>query len=138
MPPGLLEFIKSDKKKYLIKKSELLDLATFNWKVDHIEQSTIELKDLIPTSHTRLSELKEEISNWFTKTHGTRIIPEKEVFIGGSIRHRVYLLAQSYVNYGDLVFVPEPAIPMYRQSVISNGGEPISYYLSPTESWTPR
>ncbi|HUV29947.1 MAG TPA: pyridoxal phosphate-dependent aminotransferase [Acidobacteriota bacterium] len=137
MPPHILAFVQSEKKRKLIKRPELIDLASFTWPVPYESDSIPDPDDLRPASRERLNNLKEELAAWMTSCHRVRLSPEPEIFIGGSVTWLTHCLAQAYINYGDIAFVPDPAVPLYRQAVTASGGEPIGYTMAEAGGWLP-
>ncbi|MFQ6008568.1 MAG: pyridoxal phosphate-dependent aminotransferase, partial [Candidatus Zixiibacteriota bacterium] len=61
----------------------------------------------------------------------------KEIFIGGSISSLIFTLALAFIDYGDIAFVPELGIPLYRRVTTVCGGEPVGYTVSLKNDWMP-
>lgn len=137
MPPAILAFIRTEKKRGLLKRPELIDLASFSWPVEHESDQIPNAEELRPASRERLSNLKEELASWMVNCHRVKLVPEKEIFIGGRISRLLHSLALAFIDYGDVSFVPDVAIPLYRQAVIASGGEPVGYTVSARNDWRP-
>jgi len=137
MPPGLLAFVKTEKKLHLLKRPELIDLASFAWPIPYEEDQIPDAEGLRPASRERLNRLKEEVVDWMANCHHVKLVADKEVFIGGRISKLLHNLALAYVDNGDVAFVPDIAVPHYRQVVTACGGEPIGYSVSARNDWHP-
>lgn len=137
LPPDVQSFAPTELRRSLIRKTEVLDLATFTWPVGLETDQLQKEAELKAASQQRLNNLKEEIAGWFGTYHGAKIDPAKEIFIGGSISSLIFTVALAFVDNGDIAFVPELAIPLYRRVTTSCGGEPVSYSISPKNDWLP-
>ncbi len=137
IPPEILSLVNTEDKRSLLKKGDLLDLASFTWPVSFPADQACDMTSLQPASSKRIDELKESLAAWLASQHRVKINPQKEIFIGGSIRSTFFSLALAYVDNGDLAFVPEIGIPLYRKVIMACGGEPISYPVSPKNDWVP-
>jgi LL-diaminopimelate aminotransferase len=137
MPPDILSFIQTESLRPLLKKPDLLDLATFNWPVpfDSYEAPTAE--DLQPASSERINNLKEELLAWFDRHHHVKLKSTRDLFIGSGIRTLLFNLALSFLENGDIAFVPELGMPLYRKIVTACGAEPINYSVSVRNNWSP-
>jgi len=137
MPPSILASIRTEKKHELLKRPDLIDLASFAWPIAWEPDWTPDVEGLKPATQERLNNLKEELAGWLANCHHIKLVPEKEIFIGGSITSLVHYLALAYIDNGDVAFVPDVAIPLYRQAVFACSGEPIGYTISARNDWHP-
>ncbi len=137
LPPEISSFLPSEPKRSLVKKREPLDLATFAWHGNEEEEASLRQSDLEPISPASLNNLKEELAGWFHSYHKVRLDPEKEIFVGGGISQLIHTIALAFVDSGDISFIPELGIPLYRRAVISCGGETVSYTISEKNNWQP-
>lgn len=137
MPPRLLSFVRAEQNRGLVKKSEVLDLATFSWNIPFEPASADDVNPLSPASTEQIAELKEEIAAWMQSVHNCRILPDKEIYVGNSITSLVWAICLAFLDSGDVAFVPELAAPLYRLAVTSAGGEPVGYTLSAKTNWQP-
>ena len=96
MPPDIFSFTKDNQRKPIIKKSELLDLGHFNWPVDLLKDSFPDENGFTAASKDDINNLKETLSDWFSKTHNIKLAPSKEIYIGGSISNNRF--CKSMVN----------------------------------------
>jgi LL-diaminopimelate aminotransferase len=121
----------------LIRRPDAIDLATFNWPLSFNADFAVEPHSLNPASRERLGNLREELAAWFAKHHQVKLHPEKEIFIGGSISSLAFALALANIDNGDLAFVPDLGMPLYRKVIIACGGEAVGYSVSPKNNWLP-
>jgi len=137
MPPDILSFIRTESLRPLLKKPKLIDLATFTWPVTYDSHSAPSAPELQPASSEQLNNLKEELIAWFATHHHVKLKSTKELFVGGGIRTLLFNLALSFLENGDIAFVPELGLPLYRKIVTACGGEPINYNVSAKNNWSP-
>lgn len=136
-PPDLFSFLPDNDKPSLIKKTELIDLGKFNWNMPFDKDLHISPDSLQKASSGKIQLLKEAISDWIYEQHKIKINPRKEVYIGGGISQILFSTALAYIDPGDLIFVPELGLPLYRKVTTAAGGEPVSYALSSKTDWKP-
>jgi len=137
LPPEIFSFMKTEKAPSLIKRTELIDLGSFCWP-QHFEDPDLRQVDIFtPASDERIDNLKEELAGWFSNYHGVRVNSRKEIFIGGSITSLLFQLALAFIDNGDIAFVPDIGLPVYRKVTSACGGEPISYQVSLKNNWQP-
>ncbi|MEW6050733.1 MAG: aminotransferase class I/II-fold pyridoxal phosphate-dependent enzyme [Candidatus Zixiibacteriota bacterium] len=137
MPPDILSFASLVPKRGLIRRPDLLDLATFAWPVEFDDDVVIKGERLRPASRSEIDGLKEEILAWMQTHAQARLTSTKEVYVGGGITHMLLALSLAYIDNGDLAFVPELGVPMYRKAIIAAGGEPVTYGISQKRGWSP-
>ena len=65
----------------LLKKTEIIDLGSFKWSVEPIEDS-FAANPLTPPSSAEIKLLKEALAEWYLSIHGAKLNPSKEIFIG--------------------------------------------------------
>jgi len=137
LPPDIRSFVPSEPKRSLVKRTESLDLATFTWPVGGESGKVPGQTGLQAASQKRLINLKEELAGWFRTYHGVKIEPSKEIFIGGPISSLMFTISLAFINNGDIAFVPELGIPLYRRVTTACGGETVSYSVSSKNNWLP-
>ena len=138
MPPDIAEFVSSRRKKAPAGRDGLIDLATFCWPVTFDADYCPDGETLLPASNEKINQLKEELAAWLSRTHQIRVVPGKELFIGGGISSLAFMLCLAYIDAGDVAFVPGLGIPVYRSVVTACNGEPIPYTVSVKNDWVPR
>lgn len=136
-PPDLFSFISGDEKPSLIKKTGIIDLGRFQWTIPFPQKQSSEISDLKHASNESITELKNSIADWFYEKEKVRLIPEKEIFIGGRISSILLNIGLAFIDNSDIVFVPETSLPLYRKIVTTAGGEPVNYAISHKTNWSP-
>lgn len=121
----------------LLRRPDVVDLASLKWPISFTPDFAIEPTGLNPARTERVNQLKEELAAWFLAKHHVKVIPEKEIFVGGSISSLAFALALANLDHGDLAFVPDLGMPLYRKVVVACGGEPVGYSISPKNNWLP-
>ncbi len=137
LPPAINSFPPQFKKAKLLKKTDLIDLATFNWPIEMEMDKDLSEKSFLPASPQRITQLQEEIANWFLTFHGVKLNPDKEIYIGANISRMLLNLALAYIDKGDIAFVPELGIPIYKTATAIAGGQPVEYEISEKTDWQP-
>src|SRR5512138_41564 len=136
MPLDVLSFLPSGERKLLLRPADLIDLASFKWPVEFGADQVPSIEQMRPASSERLNNLKEEIAGWFATNHQVKL-NTKEVLIGPGISAMVFASALAYIDHGDLAFVPNLGLPLYRRAVIASGGDAIGYGISAKHEWKP-
>ncbi len=137
LPPAINSFSPKSKKSNLLKKTNLIDLATFNWQIKMEMDKDLSEKSFLPASPQRIAQLQEEIANWFLTFHGVKLNPYKEIYIGANISRMLLNLSLAYIDKGDIAFVPERGIPLYKTATAISGGQPVEYEISERTNWQP-
>jgi aspartate/methionine/tyrosine aminotransferase len=137
MPPDILDFVRTARKTRLIRKTETIDLASFHWPLAFDSDDVLAAGDLEPAGNSLIGSLEEEIAAWMAARHRVRLLPGKEIYVGGSVADLVYRLALALIDFGDIAFVPELGVPLYRQAVTAFGGEPVKYGIASDNNWLP-
>ncbi len=137
LAPGIRSFVPSEPRRSLVRKTNVLDLSTFTWPVEIVPDELQRQNGMQRASQEKLSKLKEELSGWFHTYHSAKIEPSKEIFIGGGISSLIFAIALGFVDNGDIAFVPELGVPLYRRVTTACGGEPVSYSISTKNDWVP-
>lgn len=137
LPPELLTFVPSEQRHNLLRRGDTIDLATFRWPISFGDFELTAPVSLEPVNDRRLSELKEALAAWLAAQHGTNVLADKEIFIGGSISSLMFTLCLAFIDPGDLAFVPDLGLPVYRRAIVAAGGEPVTYTISAKSGWQP-
>ncbi len=137
LPPGIMRFLAPQSRRGLLKRTELLDLASFNWPVSFESLRASEVSPMQPAPAEKINLLKEELAGWYQAVHGVRLLPTKEIYVGGGISNILFSLALAFVDHGDIAFVPDLGVPLYRTVVTACGGEAVSYTISAKDGWLP-
>ncbi len=136
MPLDISAYIPSKTDK-LIRRPDSVDLASFKWPISFNADFAIEPAGLNPASPEKLNNLKEELAGWFLAKHQVKLVPEKEIFVGGPISTLAFALTLANLDNGDLAFVPDLGMPLYRRVVVASGAEAVGYSISPKNNWRP-
>lgn len=136
MPLDILSSLPSRHGK-LLKRPDLIDLGSFNWPVTFASDLTVEPASLAPVGQEKVNQLKEELVGWFAAKHQVKLNSTKEIYVGGSISQLAFALSLANIDYGDLAFVPDLSVPLYRKVIIACGGEPVGYSVSIKNNWRP-
>jgi len=138
LPPTVAEFVPSRRNKGLVQRNDLIDLASFRWPISFTPEFNTKPNNLALASNNRIELLKETLADWLSRTHKVKIVPGKELFIGGGISNLAFLLSLAYIDAGDVAFVPGLGIPAYRSAVTACNGVPIGYTVSVKNDWEPQ
>ncbi len=134
LPPLLDDFLPRKERKKMLGR-DIIDLARFSWPTGPSGKSSDN-----PPPHAdeaQLSALAAKTAAWYKARYGGRINPAKEIFIGGSIRQILNLLALAYFNPGDVVLVPDPGVWHYRAGAVLASAETMPYGLSERNRFKP-
>ena len=134
MPLDILSFLPSSERKLILRQADLVDLASFNWPISFTPDQAPTLESLRPATSERLNNLKEEIAGWMAAQHQVKL-NTKEILIGPGISAMVYASSLAYIDHGDLAFVPNLGLPLYRRAVVACGGDAIGYGVSAKQDW---
>ncbi|NOY88288.1 MAG: pyridoxal phosphate-dependent aminotransferase [FCB group bacterium] len=137
LPPDIFSFAKNKLKPSLIKKTELIDLAHFQWPITMDESLLPNATGFKPTDVKRINQLKDLLIEWFDTYHKAKIKPN-ELFIGGRISSLIFKVALAFIDYGDIAFVPGLGHPLYKKIITAAGGEAVSYSITYKNRWQPR
>lgn len=102
---------------------------------DHIVES-LRSAVLDPATHRYppfrgLPELKEAVAEFYLRTHGVRLDPQREVAVLFGGKAGLVEISQIYLNPGDVALVPDPGYPDYWSGVALSGAD--MYKLSLAE-----
>lgn len=138
MPPDILQFAEDSQKRGLLRRKDVLDLASFRWPVEFGEDQLPDRAGLKPASDEQRAKLREQLAEWLDHHYSVKVLPDKEIFIGGRISTLIHQLALAYIDAGDVAFVPGLGIPTYRRAVLACNGEALGYTISAKTNWTPQ
>ncbi|MCK4606284.1 MAG: aminotransferase class I/II-fold pyridoxal phosphate-dependent enzyme [candidate division Zixibacteria bacterium] len=136
-PPDIQSFVRPGGRRPLTRRAGVCDLATFRWPVDSNTAKRTQAAQFPPASKESLSRLKQELALWYAAAHRVRLNPTREIHIGGPITTLVFNLALAFIDNGDIAFVPDLGLPLYRKVITACGGEPVGYSLQRRDDWRP-
>lgn len=90
-----------------------------------------------PSSYEGLSELRKAIADWYKDRFSVDLNPDKEVLVLIGGKEGIGHLSFAFVNPGDVVLVPSPGYPVYSNSTILAGGNPLSIPLIKSNNFLP-
>ena len=137
MPPDILSMIRISDKPGLIRKADMIDLTSFDWPISFSSDLNLSAKDLEPASDEKMVDLKTALAEWMAANNHVKLNPEKEIFIGQGISSLIFGIGLAYLEAGDIAFVPEVGLPLYRRIVTACGAEPVSYPVTQKTGWSP-
>lgn len=68
-------------------------------------------------------DLREAISNWFSKRFKVKLNPQEEITANLGCKQAVFTLPIAYVDQGDLVIIPDPGYPPYTTGAKQRGAK---------------
>lgn len=80
---------------------------------------------------------RQEISTFFHRRYGVALDPEREILALIGSKEGLGHLPLAIVNPGEVVFVPDPAYPVYRAATGFAGGQVVEMRLSEATQWLP-
>ncbi len=137
LPPPLFTSLPPKREKTLLKKTDFLNFSSFEWGVETESDITLKADSLKQASKSKLELLKTELAKWFEKFNGAQLDPEKEIFVGGGVRNLILNIGLTFIDRGELVFVPELGYPHYKRVIAACGGDDVSYATSAKSDWMP-
>ncbi|MEZ5360178.1 MAG: pyridoxal phosphate-dependent aminotransferase [Candidatus Zixiibacteriota bacterium] len=130
LPSVIDEFLPGRRRLKSVTRHDLIDLARFNWQ-------GAEPRPPVDSQNCDVVKLCQATATWYTNRFGGRLNPKKEIFIGGSIRQIINLLALVYFNPGDVVLIPDPGIWHYRAAAALASAETVPYHLFERNNYKP-
>ncbi len=70
-----------------------------------------------------LSELRQEIANWYKKRFSVSLNPDEEILPLIGSKEGIAHMPLAFINPGDVALVPDPCYPPYKSGVIFCGGK---------------
>ncbi len=137
LPPEPDAYLPERRRRSLIRKMTVLDLASFVWPIRPDETQMVSAAAFAPADRDSVARLKEDLAVWYQTRFGARLNPEKEIYIGGGTTSIIVSLAAAFVDPGDPVFVPDIGLPLYRRAAVAAGAEPVAYGINGKDDWRP-
>jgi len=105
-----------------------------------IEALTASVRE--PSAHrypggTGLLPLRQAIAGYYARRFGVTLDPEREVLPLIGSKEGISHVALAFVDAGDVVLIPEPAYPTYRQGTCLAGGMVHVILLRPEDGYLP-
>lgn len=136
LPPNIFSFRDDKSKAGLTKKIKTVDIGSFAWPVPFTREK-LDSTSFASASRESIEELKGLLAEWFYNRDKIKLNSKKEIFIGSGISGLLFELMTAFVDPGDVVFVPELSIPLYKKAITTAGGESIHYEINHKHNWQP-
>ncbi|RKY63986.1 MAG: LL-diaminopimelate aminotransferase, partial [Candidatus Latescibacterota bacterium] len=75
-------------------------------------------------SYTGSMDFREAVARWYRRKAGIELDPEAQVLTLIGAKEGLAHLPWAFVDPGDLVLVPDPGYPVYRNATVMAGGTP--------------
>jgi len=82
-------------------------------------------------------ELREAISKWYLKYFNVKLSPKNEILPLAGSKEGINFISLAFLNPGDIVLVPDPGYPTYKNAAIIADAIPKSYLLTEKNGWLP-
>ena len=84
LPPEPDAFLPERRRRSLIRKTTVLELASFVWPIHADESRQVSAAAFGPADRDSIGRLKDALAAWYQTRFGARLNPEKEIYIGGN------------------------------------------------------
>ncbi|MBF8377042.1 aminotransferase class I/II-fold pyridoxal phosphate-dependent enzyme [Alicyclobacillus mali] len=84
-----------------------------------------------------LPELKEAAAEFYQRTYGVALDPEREIAILVGGKTGLVEVAELYLETGDVALVPDPGYPDYLSGIALAGAEPYALPITASNSYIP-
>jgi aspartate/methionine/tyrosine aminotransferase len=81
--------------------------------------------------------LRNAIAAWYKTEYGVSLNPDNEILPLIGSKEGILHICMTYLDKGDVAFIPNPGYPTYRSAVLLAGGIPVEYTLTEKEQWAP-
>lgn len=81
--------------------------------------------------------LRKAISNWYRQYYNVTLDADTEILPLIGSKEGIVHICMTYLNEGDLVLIPNPGYPTYRNAVKLAGGKVVEYHLKAENNWYP-
>lgn len=82
-------------------------------------------------------ELRNAISDWYLEWYNVELDPDAEILPLIGSKEGIMHICMTFLNKGDIAFVPDPGYPTYRSAVELTGARCVSYKLSEKNNYEP-
>ncbi|MBN2374399.1 LL-diaminopimelate aminotransferase [bacterium] len=144
LPPYLFAHLDSLKKEAQAKGADIIDLGIGDPDMPTPKHIVASLgtasKDTIHhryPSYAGMLSFRQAVAAWYGSRFGVKLDPEKEVLSLIGSKEGIGHIPFAFINPGDIVLVPDPGYPVYRNSVILAGGDPYTLPLLKENGFLP-
>ncbi|HUU44324.1 MAG TPA: aminotransferase class I/II-fold pyridoxal phosphate-dependent enzyme [Acidobacteriota bacterium] len=93
--------------------------------------------DWRPATDAEMESLAEATADWYDRRFGVRLDPKREIGFAPNTTMALHLLANAFIDAGELALLPDPGAPFYRGAVVLCGGGVIPYHLLERNDYLP-
>lgn len=81
--------------------------------------------------------LRKAFSEWYQKWYGVELDPATEILPLIGSKEGIMHICMTYINPGDIVLIPNPGYPTYRNASLIAGAKIVEYTLKEENNWLP-
>lgn len=144
LPPYLFAKLDEQKRQARAKGIDIIDMGvgdpdipTAQHIIARLETAAKDPRHHRYPSYVGLLEFRQAVSEWYKARFEVRLDPEKEVLSLIGSKEGIGHLPFAFLNNGDPALVPDPAYPVYKNSVILAGGIPFTMPLLKDNGFIP-
>lgn len=144
LPPYLFAQIDEAKRKARAEGRNIIDLgvgdpdiSTSAFVIEKLYEAAQDPKNHRYALDQGMKELRVAISAWYRGRFGVELDPDKEILPLIGSKEGIAHLPVALVNKGDIVLVPDPGYPPYRNATILADGKPQSMPLRQSNDFLP-
>lgn len=143
LPPYLFAEIDRLKKAAIAKGADVIslgvgdpDLPTLPSIVESMRRAVAQPKHHQYPFGTGMTSFRFAVADWYRRRFEVSVDPDLEVTALIGSKEGLGHLPLAFVNPGEIVLVPDPGYPVYRNATIFAGGKPVAMPLKPPH-WLP-
>ncbi len=144
LPPYLFAAVDSKKREIVQKGVDVIDLGvgdpvepTPAHIIDQLCKAAYDKANHRYPSYSGMIDFKQAIARWYKNRTGVDLDPKTQVLTLIGAKEGIAHIPFAFVNPGDTVLVPSPAYPVYRNSTILAGGDPVVMPLTEKNGFLP-
>lgn len=90
-----------------------------------------------PASGDEIAALREAVADWYDHRFGVHLDPAREIAFAPNTIMALHLLANAFLDTGELALIPDPGAPFYRGAIVLCGGGVVPYHLLERNDYLP-
>ena len=144
LPPYLFARIDQLKKEAKDKGMDIIDLGigdpdlpTPKNIIEALKKASEDPQNHRYPSYSGMNKFREIASKWYEKRFGPSFDPETEVLSLIGSKEGIANIPFAFVNFNDVVLIPNPGYPVYNSSTIFSGGKPYIMPLKKENNFLP-
>jgi len=137
LPPYIFDIVNRLKIEARARGEDIIDLGMGNPDLPTPSHIVEKLKEAVdnPRNHRYsasrgIYQLRLAVCEWYQRRFQVELDPEAEIVATIGVKEGLSHLVLATINYGDVVFVPNPTYPIHTYSAIIAGGDVISVPLN--------